>query len=222
MLTRSRTATKDLDFRYATSLIQCAATARRKHENPTGNKPFACRNVALATAVTRVKRWQITGPTASTARTASFRQSGSRQTTTRPRLRSSRNGTMATNARCGTAGGWSREWISGGRHEVEAALNAGYSSSQLFFQPTRTLTIALIFFPHRERRKPGFAAYRPQLIGRHQLVGRIERSQVHFHFIAAPTEHRRAAAPTKVSSGIFAGLPRDRHRIAREDRGSVE
>src|SRR3546814_4015183 len=74
----------------------------------------------------------------------------------------------------------------------------------------------------RKRRQPGLATDGPEFVGRHQLVGGIQVSQVHFDFVAGACENGRAAAGTEMARGIFARLTFDRHRILREYRGSVK
>lgn len=74
----------------------------------------------------------------------------------------------------------------------------------------------------RERRQPGLAADGPQLVGRHELVGRVQRAKVHFDFVVAAAEHGRAAARAEVAAGVLARLAFDRHHVRGKDRGSVE
>ena len=47
-------------------------------------------------------------------------------------------------------------------------------SSRLLLEPTRGVTIALVSSRERKRRQPGLAADDPELVGRPQLVRRIE------------------------------------------------
>ena len=77
------------------------------------------------------------------------------------------------------------------------------------------------------RRVSGKAATRirdgdPAFVGRHQLIGGIQGSQVHFDFVGAAGENRRAAAGTEKPPGVVACFTSDRHRILGEHRGSVK
>src|SRR5262249_25488575 len=59
-------------------------------------------------------------------------------------------------------------------------------------------------------------------VGRHQLVGGIQGSQVHLDFVGGASENGRAAAGTEKPPGVVACFAVDRYRILREDRGSVK
>jgi len=54
------------------------------------------------------------------------------------------------------------------------------------------------------------------------LVRGIQRSQVHFDFVGAARENGRGAAGTEKPPGVVACFAIDRHRILRENRGSVK
>ncbi|WP_449867054.1 hypothetical protein [Nisaea nitritireducens] len=97
-----------------------------------------------------------------------------------------------------------------------------HRSSGLFLGAARGVTIALISLHARKRRQPGLAADTPELIGWLQLVGFVQRPQVHFDFVTAASENRRAAVGTEKSPLIFAHLAFDRHSILREYRGRME
>ena len=56
MLTSSRTTTQAPDFRYAASLIHASQRLAVNTKTQPATKPFACRNVALATTETWVKQ----------------------------------------------------------------------------------------------------------------------------------------------------------------------
>src|SRR5262249_18645104 len=75
------------------------------------------------------------------------------------------------------------------------------------------VAIAFVTPVERKGRQPGFGADGPQLVGRLQLVRRIQRSQVHFNLVAGACEHRRAAAGAERSPGKLPGLALDRHSI---------
>src|SRR6185437_15170653 len=62
----------------------------------------------------------------------------------------------------------------------------------------------------------------PAFVGRHQLVRRVQRSQVHFDFVRGSSKNGRAAARTKKPAGVVACLAFDRHRVLREHGGSVK
>src|SRR5262249_8572881 len=83
-------------------------------------------------------------------------------------------------------------------------------------------TIALVPSLERKRRQPGFAADDPAFVGRHQLVGGIQGSQVHFDLVRGARENGGAAAGTEKPPGIVARLATDNHRILRQYRRSVE
>ncbi len=92
----------------------------------------------------------------------------------------------------------------------------------LLLKATRGITIAVVSPRERKRRQPGLATYDPAFVGWHQLVGRVQGSQVHFDFVCAACENRRAAAGTEKPPGVVACFAIDRHRILREHRGSVK
>ena len=89
-------------------------------------------------------------------------------------------------------------------------------------EATRGVTIALVSPLKRKRRQPGLATDDPAFVGRRQLVGGIQRSQVHFDFVCAAPENGRSAAGTEKPPGVVACFAIDRHRILREHRRSVK
>jgi hypothetical protein len=94
--------------------------------------------------------------------------------------------------------------------------------TDLVLDPSRGLAITLVPSRERKRRQPGFAADGPAFVRRDQLIGGIERAQVHFDFVAGAREDRRAAARTEKPPGVVARFTMDRHCIAREYCGSVK
>ena len=56
----------------------------------------------------------------------------------------------------------------------------------------------------------------PTFVGWHELVRRIQRSQVHFDFIVAACKNRRTATWAKKSSRVVACFAFDCDRIQRE------
>jgi len=101
-------------------------------------------------------------------------------------------------------------------------LKTRSSSRNGAFKATRCVTIAVVSSRERKRRQPRLATDDPAFVGRHQLVRRIQGSQVHFDFVSGACENRRAAAGAEKSPGVVASFAIDRHRILREDRGRVE
>lgn len=93
---------------------------------------------------------------------------------------------------------------------------------RLFLETALGLAIPLISSRPWERRKPGFSPYRPEFVGRFQLIGRIQGTQVHFDFIPGAGKDGRAAAGTEKPAGIVACFSFDCHCLLREDGGSME
>lgn len=89
-------------------------------------------------------------------------------------------------------------------------------SRRLILEWILGFTLALVSSGERKRRQPRLAPHRPEFVGRPQLIGRIERSDVHFDFACATRENRRAAAWTEKSSEIAAGLALDRDCLLRK------
>ena len=87
----------------------------------------------------------------------------------------------------------------------------------LLLDATRGVTIAVVSSRERKRRQPRLATDDPAFVGRHQLVGGVQGSQIHFDFVSAACENGRAAAGTEKPPGIVACFAIDRHRILRED-----
>lgn len=90
------------------------------------------------------------------------------------------------------------------------------------FEAARGVTIAVVSPCQRKRRQPGLATDGPELVVLPQLVGGVERSQVHFDFVGAARKNRRAAAGREKSPGLTACFAIDRHRVPREHCGGVE
>src|SRR6185503_672272 len=106
-----------------------------------------------------------------------------------------------------------RALSSGGRgRRFESSL-----PDQSFVAP-RIFAIAFVVLPEREGRQPGFAADGPQLVGRDQLVGRVQHSKVDFYLVAAAREDRRAALGAEESTGVITGFAFDRHRVLGKNR----
>jgi len=95
-------------------------------------------------------------------------------------------------------------------------------SFNLLLKAARGVTIALVSFRERKRRQPGLAADGPEFVGRRQLVGGIQGSQVHLNFVRAARENRRAAAGTEKPPGVAARFAIDGHRVLGEHGGSVK
>src|SRR5919106_6819560 len=105
------------------------------------------------------------------------------------------------------------------RHLVTAP---SHRSCDLLLKAIRGVTIAVVSSRERKRRQPGLATDDPAFVGWHQLVRGIQGSYVHFDFVCAASENRRAAAGTEKPPGVVACFAIDRHRILREHRGSVK
>src|SRR5437868_11275523 len=109
------------------------------------------------------------------------------------------------------------------RHTSRPLVTApSHRSCALLLKATRGVTIALVSSRERKRRQPGLATDDPAFVGWHQLVRRIQGSQVHFDFVCGACENGRAAAGTEKPAGVVACFAIDRHRILREHRGSVK
>src|SRR5690606_3034647 len=105
-------------------------------------------------------------------------------------------------------------------HRVQVARACPFAGLSL--GPTRGFPVTLVSPRQPERRQPGFATDGPQLVGRHQLVGCVQRSEVHFDLVVAASEDGRAAARTEEPPGVIAHLALDHYRVPREYRGGVE
>ena len=92
----------------------------------------------------------------------------------------------------------------------------------LILGATCIIPVSLISSRKRKWRQPGLAANSPKLVGWPELVRCIEGSQIHLGFISATAENRRAAAGAEMPPRIVACFAIDRHRILRENRGSVK
>ena len=97
-----------------------------------------------------------------------------------------------------------------------------HRTCDLLLRATRGVTIAVVSSRERKRRQPGLATDDPAFVGWHQLVRGVQASQVDFDFVVAASENGRAAPGTEKPPGIFACLALDRHRILREDAGTVK
>jgi len=62
--------------------------------------------------------------------------------------------------------------------------------SFLILLPPLTFTIPPVMPSQRKIRQPRFAAYRPTLISGLQLIGRIQRAEVHLDLVATTVEYR--------------------------------
>lgn len=92
----------------------------------------------------------------------------------------------------------------------------------LLFKATRGITVAFVSPLDRKWRQPGLATNGPAFVGRRQLVGSVQGSEVHFDFVRRASENGRSAARAEKSPGIVACFSIDRHRILRKYRGSVK
>src|ERR1700730_16681387 len=97
-----------------------------------------------------------------------------------------------------------------------------HTIGDLLLKATLGVAIAVVSSRERKRRQPGLATDDPAFVGRHQLVRRIERPQIHFDFVFAPSEHGRAAARTEKPTAIVACFALDCYPILGEHRGRVK
>src|SRR3546814_17268284 len=74
----------------------------------------------------------------------------------------------------------------------------------------------------RKGRQPGFASDSPQLVGRRQPVGLVQRSEIHLDLVGAARKDGRAAAGAEEAPLIIAGFALDRHRVLRKYRRAVK
>src|SRR5881394_3919085 len=95
-------------------------------------------------------------------------------------------------------------------------------TEQLLLKATRGVTITLVSSRERKRRQPGLATDDPAFVGWHQLVRRIQGSQVHFDFVCGASENGGAAAGTEKPPGVVACFAFDRHRVVWEHRGRMK
>ena len=84
------------------------------------------------------------------------------------------------------------------------------------FEPSGSIAIALVSPRERKRRQPGFAAAGPAFVGWPQLVGRVQRAEVHLHFVARPGEDGRTAARAEMPSANSRAFRLPRSRRSRE------
>jgi hypothetical protein len=99
---------------------------------------------------------------------------------------------------------------------------SAFGPCDLLLKATRGVTIVVVSSRERKRRQPGLATDDPAFVGWHKLVRGIQGSQVHFDFVCAACENRRAAAGTKKPPGVVACFAIDRHCILRKHRRSVK
>ena len=115
--------------------------------------------------------------------------------------------------------------IEGSRNSSDSIVSAkptrGTRGGSLL-EATRGVTIALVSSPERKTRQPRLAPYDPAFVGRHQLVGGIQGSQVHFDFVRAAPENGRSATGTEKTPGIVARFTIDLHGILRKHRRGVK
>ena len=64
----------------------------------------------------------------------------------------------------------------------------GLVRAVLPLETARYVTVAIISPDEREQGHPGFAADDPAFIGRHQSVGSVESSEIHFHLVGGAPE----------------------------------
>jgi hypothetical protein len=86
--------------------------------------------------------------------------------------------------------------------------------------PARALAIVLIVARDVERREPVLATDDPELVGRAQLIGRVEAAEMNLYLVAAATEQRGAAIRTEVTVVAFRGRAADRDCIDWKDSSS--
>jgi hypothetical protein len=94
----------------------------------------------------------------------------------------------------------------------------GAARKKLLLEARRGIAIALISSLEWKWRKPGLAPYRPEFVGRHQLVGSIEGAKAHFDLVSRASENGGAAARTEKPPREVASLAVDRDRILGEHR----
>jgi len=85
--------------------------------------------------------------------------------------------------------------------------------------PAIGTAIMIIMVSERKWRQPGFAPHDPVLIGRHELIGRVQRAKMHLDFVGITREYRGAAPRAEVPTGIFASLSLDAYRFLGENCG---
>src|SRR4051812_47917061 len=101
------------------------------------------------------------------------------------------------------------------KQEVAGSIPAGSIGryAALLLEATRRVTIALVPPRERKRRQPGLATDDPAFVGRRQLIGGIEGSQVHFDLVRGAGEDGCAAAGAEESPLVVTCLALDRHRV---------
>jgi len=87
---------------------------------------------------------------------------------------------------------------------------------------TRSLSIVLVSPGERKRRKPRLPTHGPAFVRWRELVGRVERAEVHFDLVTRASEDRRPALGTERPPRVVARFAMDRHRVLGKDRGRVE
>lgn len=103
-----------------------------------------------------------------------------------------------------------------------AVMAASPHACGLLFAAVGRITIAGVSSRERKWRQPGLAAGGPKLIGRHQLVGSIQRAEIHFDLVRSATEDGRSTARAEVTPPIVSGLAIDRHGLLGKNRGRVK
>src|SRR3569833_4120065 len=99
------------------------------------------------------------------------------------------------------------------------ARSAAATSIRSVLRPSFAAAVAFVKMGDGEGREPGFAAHGPAFVGRRELVGFVQRAEVHFDLVAVAVEQRAAAARAEMAAAIVAGLAVDGHRILGEDGG---
>src|SRR4051812_48347913 len=74
---------------------------------------------------------------------------------------------------------------------------------RLLLEAMRRVTVAVVSPRERNRRQPGLAADNPALVGRRQLIGRVEGAEINFDFVAGAGEDGRAAARTEMTHRVI-------------------
>ena len=101
--------------------------------------------------------------------------------------------------------------------QEKCAIDLLSRSPDLVFVPSRASPITFVVSFKRKRRQPGLTPNGPELIGRRQLVGRVEGTETDFDLVPGPREDGRAAARAEMPPLIDLCLPADRYRRSRKD-----
>src|SRR4051812_17930630 len=89
-------------------------------------------------------------------------------------------------------------------------------------EAARVVAIAVVSPVERKGRQPGLAANGPALVRRRELVGRVQRAEVHFDLVFAACEHRRAATGTEEPPAVVPRFTLDGDRVLRKYCGGVK